>query len=122
MNRRRTARAFGLRAEALAALWLRLKFFRVLARNYAAAGGEIDIIAQRGGLVAFVEVKARPDAAAAQTAIDARKIARISRAARVWLAAHPRAAGCALRGDAILVAPGRAPRHVPGAFELDLFA
>ena len=55
-------------------------------------------------------------------AIDARKIARISRAARVWLARNPRLAPCALRGDAIFVAPRRPPRHVAGAFELDLFA
>jgi putative endonuclease len=122
MSRRQSARVFGLRAEALATLWLRLKFFRILARNYAASGGEIDVIARRGDLLVFVEVKARPEFEAAQMAIDARKIARISRAARVWLAAHPRLAPCALRGDAILVAPRRPPRHVPGAFELDLFA
>jgi putative endonuclease len=122
MNRRDAARAFGLHAENFAALWLRLKFFTILARNYAASGGEIDIIARRGDLVIFVEVKARPDRTAAQIAIDARKIGRISRAARVWLAAHPHFSDCALRGDAVLVAPHRAPRHVPGAFELDLFA
>jgi putative endonuclease len=121
MSRRVAARAFGLRAEALAAFWLRLKFFRVLERNFSAAGGEIDIVARRGGLVVFVEVKARPSLEAAQAAIDTRKIARISRAARVWVAAHPFAADCGLRGDAVLVAPGRLPRHAPGAFELDLF-
>jgi putative endonuclease len=122
MSRRGAARAFGLRAEALAAFWLRLKGFRILERNYSAAGGEIDLIARRGGVVVFVEVKARPSFEAAQVAIDARKIARISRAVRVWLAAHPFAMGCALRGDAVLVAPARLPRHEPGAFELDLIA
>ncbi len=121
MSRRVAARAFGLRAEAFAAFWLRLKFFRVLERNFSAAGGEIDIIARRGGLVVFVEVKARPSFEAAQAAIDARKAARISRAARVWIAAHPFVADCALRGDAVLVAPGRLPRHAPGVFDLDLF-
>jgi putative endonuclease len=122
MSRRAAARVFGLRAEGLAVLWLRLKGFRILARNYAAAGGEIDIVARRGALVVFVEVKARPSLEAAQVAIDARKIARISRAVRVWLAAQPWAVRCALRGDAVLVAPGRLPRHAPGAFELDLIA
>ena len=121
MRRRVAARVFGLRAEALAAVWLRLKFFRVLARNYSAAGGEIDLIARRGDLVVFVEVKARPSFEAARIAIDTRKIARISRAARVWIAANPFAADCALRGDAVLVAPRRLPRHAQGAFELDLF-
>jgi len=122
MKGRDVARNFGLRAETLAALWLRLKFFRIVARNYAAARGEIDVIARRGRLVVFVEVKARPSLEAAQIAIDARKVARISRAARVWLAGNPQASGCALRGDAIFVAPRRPPRHVAGAFELDLFA
>jgi len=50
MNRRDAARAFGLHAENFAALWLRLKFFTILARNYAASGGEIDIIARRDRL------------------------------------------------------------------------
>jgi putative endonuclease len=122
MNRRKGARRFGLRAEVLAAFWLRLNGFRILARNYSAAGGEIDIVARRGRLVVFVEVKARPSVEAAQVAIDARKIARVSRAARFWLAANPSAMECALRGDALLVAPGRFPRHVASAFELDLFA
>ncbi|WP_298425327.1 YraN family protein [Rhodoblastus sp.] len=122
MTSRAAARVFGLRAEALAAFWLRLKFFRILARNYSASGGEIDIVARRGQLVAFVEVKARPTYEAAQIAIDARKVARLSRAVRVWLAAHPWASDCALRGDAVLIAPRRPPRHVAGAFELDLFA
>jgi putative endonuclease len=122
MMRRERARIFGLRAEALAAFWLRLKGFRILARNFSASGGEIDVIARRGGLVVFVEVKARPDFEQARIAIDARKIGRISRAARVWLAANPRAADCALRGDAVLVASARLPRHVVGAYELDIFA
>ncbi|HUO55596.1 MAG TPA: YraN family protein [Rhodoblastus sp.] len=122
MSGRKAARRFGLRAETLAALWLRLKGFHVLARNFAAAGGEIDIVARRAGLVVFVEVKARPSREAAHVAIDARKIARISRAVRVWLAAHPLGPDCAFRGDAVLVAPRRLPRHVADAFELDLFA
>lgn len=120
MSNRAIARSFGLRAEGFAALWLRLKFFRILARNYAASGGEIDIVARRGRLVVFVEVKARPNFAEAQIAIDSRKAKRITRAARVWLAANPEASACSLRGDALLVAPGRLPRHVPGAYELEL--
>jgi len=122
MKGRARARIFGLRAEGLAALWLRAKGFKILARNYAASGGEIDVIARRGALVVFVEVKARPDRNQAQIAIDAAKIRRISRAARVWLAANPQAADCALRGDAVLVARAHMPRHVPGAFNLDVFA
>jgi len=118
---RRIARTFGLRAETLASLWLRAKLFQVVARNFTVPGGEIDIVARRGDVIAFVEVKARPRLEEAQAAIGAVKIARISRAARFWLARNPWAADFALRGDAVFVAPGRAPLHVVDAFTLDLF-
>ncbi len=115
------SRASGLRAETLAALWLRLKSYEILDRNFCAAGGEIDIVARRGETVAFVEVKARPRLEQAQQAIGARKTARISRAARYWLARNPWAADLALRGDAVFVAPWRPPLHVEDAFTLDFF-
>jgi putative endonuclease len=119
---RKKARAFGLHAENLASLWLRLKFYRIVARNVVAPGGEIDLVARRGGLIVFVEVKARPTLDQAFFAIDSAKAARISRAARFWLAANGWAAGSAFRGDAVFVAPWRRPRHVEGAVPLDLFA
>ena len=109
---RRRAYLFGLRAEGVAALLLRLKGYRVLARRFAVSGGEIDLIVQRGQTIAFVEVKARDDLDAAASAILETKRRRISRAARVWLARNPWAAGATLRGDAVFVAPRRLPRHV----------
>ena len=121
-QRKKKARAFGLHAESLAALWLRLKGYRIVARNVVAPGGEIDLVARRGGLVVFVEVKARPTLDQPSLAIDSAKAARISRAARYWLAANGWAVGSAFRGDAIFVAPRRRPRHVEGAVPLDLFA
>jgi putative endonuclease len=119
--KRQEARTFGLRAETLAALWLRLKFYQILARNFSARGGEIDLIARRGDVIAFVEVKARPTLDQAFIAIDTAKASRISRVAGFWLSAHPWAAGRVLRGDAIFIAPGRLPRHVEAAVPLDLF-
>lgn len=116
------ARVFGLRAESLAAVWLRLKFYKILARNFSASGGEIDLIARRGDTIAFVEVKARPTLDLALVAIDAPKMRRISRAAGAWLAANGWATGLNYRGDAVYVAPWRAPRHVEAAVALDLFA
>jgi putative endonuclease len=118
---RQAARDFGLRAETVAALWLRLKFYQIIARNFRVPGGEIDIVARRGDVVAFVEVKARPRMEVAQEAIHAVKIARISRAARFWLARNRWAADLVLRGDAVFVAPGKPPLHVADAFTLDLF-
>jgi putative endonuclease len=117
---RRRAHLFGLRAESIAALLLRLKGYQVLARRFAAAGGEIDLVAQRGASIAFVEVKARDDLDAAALAITEAKRRRIGRAARVWLARNPWAAALNLRGDAVFVAPGRLPRHIASAYRLDL--
>jgi putative endonuclease len=119
-ERRRGAHLFGLRAESIAAILLTLKGYRILARRYAVSGGEIDLIARRGGAIAFIEVKARPDLDAAADAISATKRRRIARAARVWLARNPGASGLTLRGDAIFVAPGKLPRHVVSAYRLDI--
>jgi putative endonuclease len=99
---------------------MRLKGYRVLARRFAVSGGEIDLVVQRGRTIAFVEVKARDDLDDAATAISEAKRRRISRAARVWLARNPWAAGATLRGDAVFVAPRRLPRHLGAAYTLDV--
>jgi putative endonuclease len=119
-KRRRGAHLFGLKAESIAALMLRLKGYRILARRFVVSGGEIDLIAKRGGAIAFVEVKARADLEVAAISISATKRRRIARAARVWLARNPWAAALTLRGDAIFVAPGRLPRHTPSAYRLEI--
>jgi putative endonuclease len=117
--RRRRARSAGQRAELWAALYLRLKGYRILARGYCVRGGEIDLVARRGSNIIFVEVKYRPTLTEAMMAIDAWKRQRISRAARVWLAANPWAAALTLRGDAVYLAPRQWPRHVIAAVALD---
>lgn len=118
-ERRRAGRA-GHRAEWVAAALLTLKGYRVLARGFTVAGGEIDIVARRGATVAFVEVKARASGEAALAAIDGVKRRRIARAAAVWLARNPWAAAATLRGDAVLVVPGRWPRHLVDAFPVPI--
>jgi len=109
-SRQARAQRTGLRAEALAALVLVLKGYRIVARRYAAAGGEIDLIARRGDTVAFVEVKARAQLEDAHAAISQQKAARMARCA--W------AAGLTLRCDAVFLAPRRLPRHVPAVLSL----
>jgi putative endonuclease len=106
-------------AERAAIILLRLKFYSILARRYRIRGGEIDFVARRGDTIAFVEVKARSSLEEARSAITPVKRRRLSRAARVWLAANPYAAGFTLRGDAVFVAPWRWPRHLPAAIELE---
>jgi putative endonuclease len=102
----------GRRAEAAAALLLRLKGFRILARRYATPLGEVDLVARRGDLVLFVEVKHRPARAMALEALLPRQQLRIARAASLYLQRHPELAGCALRFDLVAVTPWRLPRHL----------
>ena len=118
--KKRRAYLLGLRAETLAVLYLRATGWRILARRYLASGGEIDVIAMRGTVVAFVEVKARAnlDAAALSITPDPDKARRMSRAARVWVSRNPWSMTRTLRGDAILMAPGKWPRRVVGAVEI----
>jgi putative endonuclease len=120
LERRRATFLRGLGAERIALLFLLMKGYRPLARRYAAAGGEIDLIVMRGDTVAFVEVKARGLMDDALTAITPAKRRRFSRAARAWISRHPWAATKTWRADAVFVAPRRWPRHVPAAFELEM--
>jgi putative endonuclease len=115
-------RAFGAEGEARAAAHLAGRGYRILARNVRADGVEIDVVAQRAGVVVFVEVKARHSRrlGAPEEAVDARKQARLIRGARAWLASAPiRARG--VRFDVIACevdATGRwTLRHLEAAFD-----
>ena len=118
-ERRRATFTRGHLAEAAALLLLLAKGYRLLARRFSAAGGEVDLIVRRGDTIAFVEVKARGLMNNALSAITATKRRRFSRAARAWLARHPEAVGKTWRVDAVFVAPWSMPRHVEAAFELE---
>lgn len=109
----------GLFGERLAAWLLRAKLYRVLARRYKTPAGEIDLIVRRGKLIVFVEVKHRQDQAAGLDAIGASSRRRITRAAELWLAAHPAAAGFDLRFDLVIVMPRRLPHHIQGVFDAE---
>ena len=114
---RRAAERHGQRGEALAALFLQAKLYRLLARRFRTPVGEIDIVAERGGVLVFVEVKARGHKTSEAAALGAVNQARIARAARYWLARHPADAGRDCRFDVIFLAPGRWPRHLINAFQ-----
>jgi putative endonuclease len=118
--RRRATFTRGHLAEGAALLLLVAKGYRPLARRFAAAGGEVDLIVLRGDTIAFVEVKARGLMDDALAAITAAKRRRFSRAARVWLARYPGAVGKTWRADAVFVAPWSMPRHLEAAFELEI--
>ena len=107
----------GHRGEALAAWYLRLKFYRIVTRRYKTPVGEIDLIADRFGTTVFIEVKARSRAASETETLEAVNTSRIVRAAQYWLARHPDKAETDFRFDVIFLAPGRWPRHVINAFD-----
>jgi putative endonuclease len=107
----------GLSAEGKAAAYLMAKGYRILAKRFRTRYGEIDIVARRRNLLAFVEVKARASLEDAAYAVTPRQQQRIIEAAQAWLMAHPEHAEYELRFDAVLIAPRRLPRHVLAAFD-----
>ena len=107
----------GISAESRAAAFLMAKGYRILAKRYRTPHGEIDIVARRRNLVAFVEVKARATLDDAAFAVTPRQQQRIINAAQGWLVAHPEHAEFELRFDAMLIAPRSLPRHVLAAFD-----
>ena len=117
--RRVTAERHGHRSEAIAAWWLRLKLYRIVARRYRTAAGEIDLIVRRGRTLVFVEVKARADFRVAAEAVSLRQQHRIARAAGQFLAARPDLAGLDQRFDALLIVRRTWPRHIPDAWRVE---
>lgn len=112
---RQAAEATGRRGERLAAWWLRLKGWRILDRRVRTPAGEVDLVAQKGGLIAFVEVKTRRTAAELDLAIDEHRLARVAAAAELLMPRYA-LAGEDIRVDVILLAPGARPRHIENAW------
>jgi putative endonuclease len=114
---RQVAFRTGISAESRAAMVLVAKGFRILARRWRSPVGEIDIVARRRSLLVFVEVKAREKLDDAAWSVTERQRGRIVAAAQAWLARYPDEKITDIRFDAMLVAPGRIPRHIPAAFD-----
>ena len=114
---RQVAFGLGISAESRAAAWLIAHGYRILARRWKCPLGEIDIVAARRHTLIFVEVKARASLDEVAESVTEQQKRRIAAAAEVWLADNPLQAFRDIRFDAILVAPGKLPRHIPAAFE-----
>ena len=116
MKPRQRAERRGRDGETRAALWLQAKGWRIVGRRVKTPRGEIDLIAKRGRLVAFVEVKWRRTKADLDYAIDQFRLRRV--AAAVECVLHDYATdGEDVRVDVILLAPGCLPRHIPNAWQ-----
>ena len=113
--KRRESERRGRIAERAAGWWLRLKGWQILDRRVRTPVGEVDLVARRRGLVAFVEVKARGRGDALDLAIDERRLQRVAAAAEM-LAPRYAGPGDDIRIDVILIAPGRMLRHIENAW------
>jgi len=115
-------RTLGAQGEALAAAHLERQGYRIVGRNVRADGVELDLVAARGRLRVFVEVKTRGSRRLGlpEEAIDGRKRARLVRGAAAWMREHRVRAG-RVRFDVIAVeraaGGGWTLRHLPGAFD-----
>lgn len=116
MRDRRKAEQRGHRAETLALWYLRLKGYRLLARRFKCAAGEVDLIMRRGDTTAFIEVKARGTVDEAVIAVTPRQAKRIASAAATWMARDPRAAEGHCRFDIVAVSSNFRPTHIANAF------
>ena len=106
--RRQQAERSGRRAETLAAIFLRFKGYSIIAQRVRTPGGEIDLVARRGKVLAFVEVKARRSVDHAIEAVTPTARRRIAQAAGFFLSRHQGLAHCAIRYDIIAIAGWRA--------------
>ena len=107
----------GLSAESKASAWLIAKGYRILARRFRTPYGEIDIVARRGNLLAFVEVKARATLDDAAYSVTPQQRQRIVATAEFWLMTHPEHANFEMRFDVVLIAPKHLPKHLMAAFD-----
>jgi putative endonuclease len=98
-------RGSGQRAERRAYWHYRLRGYRVLATNVWSAGYELDLVVRRGRRLVFVEVKSKSSRrfGRPEEMVDARKRARLARAADAWLARHPECRPLSVRFDVIAV-------------------
>lgn len=113
---RRSAFFRGQVSEYYAAFYLLMKGYRILAIRYKTKAGEIDIVARKGTLIAFVEVKARSQVADAINAVGASTQRRIRNASDSWLAGQRDAHRLSLRYDIVAVSGWHWPKHFPDAF------
>lgn len=116
MSSRAEREARGRRGEWLAGWYLRALGWRILARRLKTPRGEIDIVARRGRVLAFVEVKWRARGADLDLAIDHYRLRRVAAAAEA-VAHRFGKAGDEQRIDVLLLAPGRFPRHIVNAWQ-----
>lgn len=118
-QRGRRAQAHGLATESEAAAALRRDGWTVHARRVRTEAGEIDLVAEKDGLLAIIEVKSRPRLADAAAALTARQRARLLAAAEILLAEHPEWGTAGVRFDVVVVDAAGTVRRIADAFRVE---
>jgi len=113
------ARRRGKLAEDLACWWLRLKGYRILARNWRSPHGEIDILARHGSVLAVIEVKRRAELHQALEALLQSQRQRLHRALMRFLQQRPELQGLDIRFDLIAIGGCSNLRHTKNAWRID---
>ena len=114
------ARIDGYKAENFAALFLKLKGYKILERNFkppkGTGAGEIDIIAEKHNTIIFIEVKKRKSLSSAAEAVNEQVQSRRIKGAQYFLMTHPALINKEMRFDVILLSSGHFPEHIKNAF------
>lgn len=118
-DKRRRHERRGRQSETAAALWLQLKGYRILDRRARTPACEIDLVAAKGKMLIFVEVKSRGSFATALDAVTPHFQRRLQDAANIWVSRHRKMHDWLWRFDLVLLAPGRLPRHMPDAWRAE---
>jgi putative endonuclease len=118
-QRGRRAHARGIDTEAAASAALVRDGWTVHARRVRTEAGEVDLVAEKEGLLAIVEVKARPTLADAAGAVTPRQRARLIAAAEILLAQHPEWGEAGVRFDVMVVDAAGVVRRIADAFRLE---
>jgi putative endonuclease len=113
---RRKREAAGRRAETAAALWLQLKGYRILDRRARMPACEIDLVARKGRMLVFVEVKARRTQDMALESVTPQLRKRLEQAANQWVSRRRGLQQHLWRFDIVMLAPGKLPRHMRDAW------
>jgi putative endonuclease len=119
MTRRIAAEKRGRRAETIALWYLRLKGYRLLAKRFKVAQGEVDLIMRRGDTTVFIEVKRRQSVDDAILAVSHFQSRRIASACASWMAHDPISNQGFCRFDIVAVPSYLWPTHIENAFSGD---
>jgi putative endonuclease len=113
------AQATGVRAEAVCCAALVADGWTILGQRLRTPAGEIDLVAERDGLLAIIEVKHRPTLAEAAAAVSPRQRLRLIGAGEILLAQHPQWGRSGVRFDVMVVDGAARVRRIANAFRAE---